>query len=84
MRKSIQVDLPGQPSCTEHVERSRNHGGGRHAQPVEKQAAAKYKVIRKCDEEHGKKKISNNKKQCSKTKEKKRLTKQSNKIKIYF
>lgn len=59
------VDLPGQPSYTEHVERSRNHSGGRDAQPMEKQAAAKYRVIWKCSREPGKKKISNNKKKNS-------------------
>lgn len=57
MRGSCQVGLPGQPSYTEHVERSRNHGGGRDAQPVEKQAAAKYKVIWKCGQEAEKKNI---------------------------
>lgn len=78
---SCQVDLPGQTSYTEHGESSRNHGGGRDAEPVEKQAAAKYKVVWKCSKKAGKKKIiSNKKKKCSKTREKKRY----NNIKIYL
>lgn len=81
VRGSCQVNLPGQPSYTEHVERSGNCGGGRDVQPVEKQAAAKYKVIWKCGKEAGKKKTSFNKKtECSKTREKKRY----NKINIYL
>lgn len=60
--RSCQVDLPEQTSYTEHGECSRNHGGGRDAQPVEKQAAAKYKVIWKCSKEAGKKKMINNNK----------------------
>lgn len=62
MRGSCLVDVHRELSYREHVERGRNCGIGRNAQPVEKQAAAeeersnaKYKAIQKYGTEAGKK-----------------------------